>query len=264
LINELAAEIQSSNPDLTPEEISRQIVFLMENEVLPLVMERMRLPKLPSPIDLQIKKFRQIRRRGKRNGDALENKIGLIQEIEKLRYNYFTSDYTYERFQFGDPKDFNQRPLFYPADYWKIRKRRIPIETDAIPPKLEAESFLNMTERKAQKLHELVTFDASISKKIAADPHFEMAMANVEYRMRERFKDIPNASFVFSLRKDAYDPTKEKAVIHVEIPNSSFKEKMNYWLRIDFEVRKTIKSLDFAEAEKRAINRNLVVHVEAR
>lgn len=263
LVNELTAEIQSSNPNLTPEEVYAQIVILMEDEILPSVIARLRLPKLPSPIEVQIEKFRKTRRRGQRDGDGLEKKISFIQELEKIRHDHYASDFTYVGFQVDDPKDFNRIPLPYPADHWTRRKKRVPIETDEIPPKLETESFLDVGERKAQKLSDLITFDESISKKIVSDPHFETTLASLESKIREKFRDIPNISFVFSIRQDVNDPAKGKTVIHVKIPNSSFKDKMNNWLRIDFEVRKTIKELGLAEAEKKAINRNFVTHVES-
>jgi hypothetical protein len=262
LINELASEIQSSNPDLSSEEISAEIVTLMENEVLPLVIDRLRLPRLPSPMELRIDAFRQARRRGTRDRDSLTNKIGFVRELEKLRRNYYASDSTYSGFKTADPIDFSRRSAVYFADHWKRRIRRVPLETGLLLPKLGSESFADMSERKAQKTSELVTFDSSISKKIASDPCFEKTIARVESGIRQRFKEIPSITFDFSLRKDIDDLTRERTVIRVRIPNSSFREKMNYWLRIDLEVRKTIKALDLCEAEKRAISRNFVTHVE--
>lgn len=263
LIDKLASEIQSSNPDLSSEEISAEIVTLMENEVLPSVIDRLRLPRLPSPMGLRIEAFKQARRRGKQDRHELRNKIGFVRELEKLKCNYYASDSTYSDFGDVDPIDFNRRSTVYFADHWKRRKRRVPLGTGALLPKLGFESSFDMSERKPQRIPEFLTFDSSISKRIASDPSFEKIIARVECGIRQRFKDIPSIVFSFSLRKDIDDPTKEKTVIRVRIPNSSFREKMNYWLRIDFEVRKTIKALDLCEAERRAINRNLITHVES-
>ncbi len=263
LIDEVASEIQSSNPDLSPEEISAEIVSLMENEVLPSVIERLRLPRLPSPMEQRIEEFRQMRRRGKRDSEELRDKIGFIRELEKLKCRYPASDSTYSDFKAVDPIDFKKRSTVHFADYRRRKKGEAPLGTGPVLPKLESESFLDVSEKKAQKTSELVAFDSSISKKVASDPCFEKIIASVESEIRQRFKEIPSVEFDFSLRKDIDDPTKEKTVIRVRIPNSNFREKMNYWLKIDFDVRKTIKALDLSEAERRGINRNLVTHVES-
>jgi hypothetical protein len=263
LIDEVASEIQSSNPYLSPEEISAEIVSLMENEVLPFVVERLRLPRLPSPMEQRIEEFRQTRRRGKQGTDELRNKIGFIRELEKLKCHYHASDSTYSDFKAVDPIDFNRRSTVHFTDYRRRKKGEAPLGTGALLPKLESESFLDISERRAQKTSELVAFDSSFSKKIASDPCFEKIIASVESEIRQSFKEIPSVAFDFSLRKDIDDPAKEKTVIRVRIPNSNFREKMNYWLKIDFGVRKAIKALDLSEAERRQINRNLVTHVES-
>lgn len=263
LIDEIASEIQLSNPDLSSEEISAEIVSLVENEVLPLVIERLRLPKLPSPIEQRIETFRQTRRRGKSDRNELRNKIGFIRELERLRSDYSASDSTYSDSRAADPIDLNRRPTVSFVDFRKRKKGSVPLGTGAMLPKLESESFLDISKKKPHETSELVAFDSSISKKITSDPCFEKIIASVESGIRQRFKEIPSIAFNFSLRKDIDDPTKEKTVISVRIPNSSFREKMNYWLKIDFDVRKTIKALDLSEAEMRAINRNLATHVES-
>jgi hypothetical protein len=262
LVSELAAEIYSSNPSYSPEEISNQIVFLIENEILPSVIEKLRLPKPPSPIDLRIERFRKERQHGKKDVDELKKRIGFIQGLERLRSNYYFSDFTYEGLQIVDPGDFSQKPFAYPIEYLK-RKKEHALQTDVILPKLEPESFSDVSERKSEKPSEFVSFDLDISKKIYSDPHFEKAIASVESGIRERFKGIPNIAFNFSLRQDIGDHNKKKTIIRVKIPNSNFREKMNYWLRIDLEVRKAIRALDFAEEERKEINRNLVTHIES-
>jgi hypothetical protein len=263
LVSELAAEIHSSNPSYSSEEISNQIVFLIENDVLPSAIERVRLPKPPSPIEFRIDRFKRERRHGKKDVDELQNKVNFVRELEKLRRDFYSSDFTSEGFQAVDAKDFSQRSFVYPTGYLKRKKDRTLPETEIILPKSESKSFLDVSERESEKPFKLVTIDSSVSKRVFSDPHFEKAIASVESKIREKFKDVPDISFNFSLRQDIDDPAREKTIIRIKIPNSSFKEKMNYWLRIDFEVRKAIKAVDLTEAEKKAINRNLVTHVES-
>ncbi|MDH5483495.1 MAG: hypothetical protein OEY22_11570 [Candidatus Bathyarchaeota archaeon] len=263
LIDELTAEIQTSNSSYSSEEIANQIVSLVENDILPSAIDRIRLPRLPSPIDLRREHFKIERRRGKKDVDELENRVKFVQELGKLKRDYYFSDLTSVSFQAVDAKDFSQKPFFYDTKYLERKKDRKLTETEVILPKLEPKSFSDVSEREVEKPHELVTIDLGVSKKIFSDPNFERAIASVESRIREKFRNVPDISFNISLRQGIDEYTREKTIIHIKIPNSNFKEKMNYWLRIDFEVRNAIKAAGFEEADRKAINRNLVTHIES-
>lgn len=263
LITELATEIHSSNPNYSSEEISNRIVTVIENELLPSVIEKLPLPSLPSPIELRIQKFRRQRVRGKKDVAELQKRINFIQELERMRKSYYLSDSTFHELKITEPNAFIQKHIIFPFRSLKEERERALPETDTISPKLEPLSFLDVSEKRTGKSSEPVIFSSEVMKRIASDPNYEKIIASVECRIRERFKTIPRIAFNFSQRRDIEDPNRKKTVIHVKIPDSIFTEKMNYWLRIEFEVRKAIKSLDVTEAERKSINRNIVTHIES-
>lgn len=262
LIDELATEIFASNPDYSSKDVTNHIVSLIEDDILPSAIDRVRLPRTPSPIELRIDYFKRERRRGKKDADELQSKVDFVRELERLKPSFYFSDFTSEGgLQVVDVRDVSQRPSVSPTGY-KERAGALS-ETEITLPKTESKSLSDLSERKPKAVSEFITIDPSLSKKIFSDPHFEKAIAGVECRLRGKFRDVPDISFNILLRQDVDDTSRERTIISVKIPNSSFKEKMNSWLRIDLEVRKAIRASDLAEEERKTINRNLVTHVES-
>ena len=264
LIAELANEIHASNPNYSTREISNRITEVIEDEVLPSVIEQVPLPSIPSPINIRIQKLRRQRIRGKRDTSGLQEKIDFIRDLERMRKSYYLSDSTFSELNIAETKDFIQKHIVSPVGSLEKEKEYFLSETYKSFPQLEPSSFLSVSEKKEQEQFDPVIFSPEVMKKIASDPNYEKMIANVELRIRERYRTISSQiTFIFSQRRDMEDPKREKTVINMKILNMNFKEKMNNWLRFDFEVRKAIKSLDLAEDERKKMNRNIVTHVES-
>lgn len=260
LRDELASAILLSDPELSSQEVSEQITNFIEREILPTVLSRLRLPRLPSPLILKQKELMQLRYRKGRIPDSREN-VAFVQDLEKLRLKYNGSDVTNDSFFTRGSTSNTQIPFHQVIRRFKKKEESVP-EPDIIQEELDVSSSSDIRE-KTRKPSRLITFDSNIAEKIMSDPNFEMIIADVESKIRTEYdRETLNVDFSFSIRKDIVDPQREKTVIRVSLPDCSFDEKMRYWDRIDADMRNVIKSLDVTEPERKAINRNLFIHVE--
>lgn len=261
MCDELVSSIFLSDPTLSPQEVSQQIATLIERDILPTVLSRLRLPRLPSPLSLKRKELIQIRYGKRRDTDFQEN-VGFVQDLEKLRLEYDGSDATNEDYYIGGLIGNTQMPFHQVVRHFKKEEESVP-EPDIIQQKLGISSLLETPEITMRKPSRLVTFDSNIAEKITSDPNFEMIIADVESKIRTDYgHETLNVYFSFSIRKDMVDPHREKTIIRINLPDCSFDEKMKYWEKIDADIRNVIKALGVTEPERKAINRNLFIHVE--
>ena len=261
LRDELVSSILLSNPRLSSQEVSEQITALIEREILPAVLCRLRLPRLPTPLSLKQKELRQPRY-GKRRVIDFREKVVFMQDLEKLRLEYDGSDLTnedsYVTALIGD----TQIPFHKVVEYFKKKEQPIP-EPDIIQQKSDGSPSFDKREKIVKKPSRLITFDSNIAEKITFDPNFEMIIAEVECKIRTEYdREALNIHFSFSIRKDVSDPHREKTIIRISLPDCNFDEKMKYWDKIDADIRNVIKALDVTETDKKTINRNLFTHVE--
>lgn len=261
LRDELVSSILLSNPRLSSQEVSEQIAALIEREILPTVLSKLRLPRLPSPLSLKQRELMQLRYRKGRVTDFREN-VGFMQDLEKLRLEYYGSDLTNEDYYTRGLIGNTQIPFHQVVRYFK-KKEESPPEPDVIQQKSDVSPSLDTPERIIRKPSRLITFDSNIAEKITSDPNFEMIIADVESKIRKEYdRETLNVYFSFSIRKDIVGPHREKTIIRISLPDCSFDEKMKYWDKIDADIRNVIKTLDVTEPERKAINRNLFTHVE--
>lgn len=262
LYDQLISEISSLNPELSPEEVSDQIKILIEDEILPTALTRIRLPRLPSPVSVKREELREPRY-GKKHTRPLQKKVTFIQDLEKLRCEFNGSDITNEDFFLGLINS-TQIPLSPEVRYIvEPNGKALPDEPDIKKERLKDSPFLKKSEGITKKPPRLITFDLSITEKIVNEPLFERVVGEVESKIRRNYDhETLNIYFNFSIRTDIDDPDREKTIIYVSLPTYSFDEKMELWDKIEADIRDVIKKLNITEPERKAINRNLFTHIE--
>lgn len=262
LYDQLISEISSSNPGLSPEEVSDQIKILIENEILPMALARIRLPRLPSPISVKREELRGPRY-GKERTRPLQKKVTFIQDLEKLRCEFNGSDLTNEDLFLGLINS-TQTPPSQKVRYTvEPNGKALPDEPDIEKERLKDSPSLEKSEGITKKPPRLITFDLSITEKIVNEPLFEKVVGEVESKIRRNYNhETLKIYFNFSIRTDMDDPDREKTIIYVSLPAHSFDEKMELWDKIEADIRDVIKKLNVTETERKTINRNLFTHIE--
>ena len=261
LSDQLVSEISFLNPQLSPKEISNQISNLIENEILPAAIVRARLPSFPSPISVKREEL-MAPRYGKLAKTSLQEKVRFIQDLEKLRVEFDGSDLTYED-TFVGLMDNTQKPFGQEVRVVEPNGKALPDEPDVIQEKLRTSPSLEKGEGIKKKPSRLITFDSNITEKILNEPSFEKVVGEVESKIRRIYDhETLKIYFSFTTRIDSSDPDREKTIIHVSLPDSTFDEKMEFWDKIEVDIRDVIKKLDITESERKAINRNIFTHIE--
>jgi len=263
LYDQLISEISSSNPRLSPEEVSDQIKILIENEILPAALTRMRLPGLPAPISVKREELRGVRYGMRARSRPLQNNVTFIQDLEKLRFKFDGLDSTNEDFFSGLTND-TQIPFGQKVRYIvEPNGKTLPDKPSSMQERLKVSSYLEKSEGITKKPPRLITFDLSITEKIVNEPLFEKVVGEVESKIRRNYDhETLKIYFNFSIRTDMDDPDREKTIIYVSLPTHSFDEKMELWDKIETDIRDVIKKLNVTEPERKAINRNLFTHIE--
>ena len=114
-----------------------------------------------------------------------------------------------------------------------------------------------------KKPSRLITFDSSITERILNKPSFEKVVGELESKIRKNYDpETLKIYFNFSTRVDIENPDRKKTIIQISLPDSTFDEKMEFWDKIEDDVRDVIKKLNITESERKAINRNIFTHIE--
>ena len=259
----LISEISLSNPRLSPKEISDQIVILVENEILPRVLTSIRLPPLPSPLQVKREELMASRYGKLLKKRPLEEKVNFVQDLEKLRSEFDCGDLTNENL-FMDVMNHTQTFIGQEVRYdVPIHEKPLSVEPEIIQKRLKSSPSLEIQKGITEKPQRLINFDSSINEKIARDPSFEKVVGKIESKIRRKYDpETLKIYFNFSLRMDTDHPEREKTIIHISILDYSFDEKMELWDKIEADIRDVIKGLGVTEPEKAAINRNMFTHIE--
>lgn len=259
LYDQLISELSLANPRLSQEQISGQITALIQNEILPEAIARIRLPKLPSPVSVKREELRGIRY-GKIYPRPLQENVRFIQDLEKLRLRFNGSDLTNEDFPFRFTE--NTQTLLGPEMEHDAEPdgETQPVEPDIVRERLRFSPYSERLER-LQKPSHLINFDSDMKEKIACDSLFEILVGKIESAIRRNYESL-RIYFDFSMRRDMDDPGREKTIIHITLPDRDFDEKMEFWDKIEADIRHVIEKLDITESERKTINRNLFTHVE--
>jgi hypothetical protein len=261
LYDQLISEISSLNPQLSPKEVSSYINILIENEILPAVVTRVRLPRLPSPVSVKHEEL-MAPRYGKLVRTPLQEKVRFIQDLEKFRVMFDGSDMTYEDISAG-LMDNTQTLIVQQERVVEPNGKALPGEPDMIQEPLKTSPFVERLEEIAEKPSRFIGFDSTVSEKISSNPQFERVIGEIESRIRRKYSHEPlKMYFTFSIRTDIEDQDKEKTIIRINLPDSSFDKKMEFWDKIEAEIRDVIRQLSISEPERKKINRNTFTHIE--
>lgn len=201
-------------------------------------------------------------RYGKERARPLQEKVRFIQDLEKLRSRFDGSDLTSEGFF---PSLMNtQIPVGQEVIYdVKPNGKALPDEPGIIIGRLKVSPSVKPLERIKKKPPQLISFDSSIEEKIIQDPMFEKVVGEIESKIRRNYDyETLKIYFNLSIRVDMDDPQREKTIIYISLPDHSFDEKMEFWDRIEADIRDVIEKLNVTEPERKAINRNLFTHIE--
>jgi hypothetical protein len=262
LINHLISEISASNANLSPREVTNILTDVIENEIIPDAFTHIRIQKLPSPYDVKIEELRSMRY-GEKQVGALQEKVRFIQDLEKIRLNYDGSDLTNEYYPL-DTSDNTQVMFSHKLQDVEQPKTRLhKDETDILSERLNDTSSVQRLERKIERPRENIIFTSRINNKIVQDPHIEYTIAEIESTITRNFihKGL-DVTFNFNIRSDSEEPTREKIIININLPDHEIDDKIEFWERIDKDIRNIIKKMDISESEKKVINRNLLTHIE--
>lgn len=259
----LISEISLSNPRLSAKEISDQITVLIENEIVPRVLASIRLPPLPSPLQVKREELMGVRYAKLSRRRPLYEKASFIQELEKLRLRFNGSGMANEDLFLGSLNS-TQTPFGQEMRFDVPPREKAPsVESEIMRKRLKSTTSLERHEI-LEKPSRLINFDSNIKEKIVRDPSFEKIIGQVERGIRRNYnQEIFKIRFNFSTRTDNDDPEREKTIIRISLPAHSFDEKMELWEKIEAVIREVIKKLNVTEQEKKAINRNLFTHIES-
>jgi len=260
--DQLIAEIRFSYPELSSAEISERIATLVQEEILPEALTKIRLPKLPSPTSVRSEELRA-RRYGKDRITPLQENVKLIQDLEKLRFEFNGSSLTCDDLFFdlvnGTQSSFVPRARSDVGPYGKP----LSVEPDIVRERLKTTTSPEKHERIVERPTSLIDFDSPIQERITNDPLFEKAMGAIESRIRKNYShETVEIFFNLRARTDRDDPKREKTILHIKVPAYDFDEKMELWEKIEKDIRDVIGELDISETEREAIDRNLFTHVD--
>jgi hypothetical protein len=259
--DQLIFEISSLNPQLSSKEVSSYINILIEKEILPAALTRARLPRLPSPVSVKREEL-MAPRYGKLVKTHLQEKVRFIQDLEKLRVVFDGSDLTYEDI-FTDLMDDTQTLVNQQEPAGKPDEKPLSGKPDIVQDGLKTSPFSERLEEIHEKPSRFISFDSTISEKISSDPDFEKVIGEIESKIRRNYGIEPlKMYFTFSIRTDIEDYDREKTVIQINLPDSSFDKKMEFWDKIEADIRNVINQLNISEPERTKINRNTFTHVE--
>jgi len=263
LHEQLISEISLSNPRLSPQEISEQIAILIEKEILPKALTSIKLPPLPSPLQVKREELRA-RRYGKlTKRRSLQERVDFIQDLEKLRYKFNGGDLTNEDLSLG-AVDHTQTLIAQEARYDVPRPEKpLSVESEIIQKRLKSSPYLDTHERIITKPISFINFDSAINERIVRDSIFEKSLGEIESRIRRNYdRETLKICFNFSIRTDIDDPEREKTIIRISLPAHNFDKKMELWDKIEADIRDVIRKLNLSEPKKKTINRNLFTHIE--
>lgn len=264
LLDQLIYDVTLSNPSLSSEEASNQITALIENEILPEALLRIKMSKLPSPLSLKQEELMRprIRKDSRFSGESIQSKVRFIQDLEKLRSGFDGSDLTSEGLYSGLMAS-TQIPSGLDVRYdVELDGKLLESKPSILQERTEVTRTLESPERR-KEIPRLIDFDMSIDEKVVRDPIYEKVIGEIESRIRAVYShENLNIHFKFLIRIDMDDPDREKTVIRITLPNVKFDQKMEFWSKIETNIGDVLKKLNISDSEKKAIGRNLFTYID--
>ena len=175
LYEQMVSEILSSRPNLSAEDVSSYIIDSIEKDILPQVIREIKLPALPSPIEVKRSELRKYRY-GKEYENATGQSVVFVQDLEKLRYLFNYQDQTNERLSFPSMDDTQQRFIPRFRKIIDLDEQGLPVEPD-FKRRLKLSTSTIESERISKKSSPLIVFDPSVEKKVFNDLLYEKLIA---------------------------------------------------------------------------------------
>ena len=263
LYDQILTEARSHNPEASPDEILDGLVTILENEILPEVLQDMSLPKFPSfSAILRSESTGRLVKKKFEPTDTLRKRRVVIQQIERLKRQLGWDGNNESRTlpYFSNSSNLAVFPELHvsPTKRTKLHIEK-PEKTDEPYPTIAPPS----------KAPYQIVLSEAFQKKILSDPMLENVFKNIEIGMRNLIasRNLETDASVTSLT-DFEIPSWEKLVINISpLSPMDFKERMNVWTLFDITIRNKIVALAKDADEKtqeslRNLNKRLYLHIE--
>jgi len=268
LYDQILSVAQSLNPEASTDDILDGLVTILENEILPEVLQYMELPKFPSySAILHSESTGRLVKKKFEPTETLRKRRIMIQRIEALKR------------QLGWDGNNEMRTLAYFSNSSNVAV----IPELHVSPAEKRKHYLEKPEMLApEKIDEpypkiipppkapyQIILSEAFQKKILSDSMLENVFRDIEVGMRQLIASRNFETDVdVTLQNDFEIPSWEKFVINIiPLTPMSFKEKMNVWTLFDIAIRNKIMDLAKDADEKtkeslRDLNKRLYLHIE--
>lgn len=268
LYDRILSEARSYNPEASPDEILDGLVTILENEILPEVLQDMKLPAFPSiSAILRSESTGRLVKKKFEPTETLRKRRVMIQRIERLKR------------QMGWNGNNETRILHYfsnSSNLAVIPKLHVSLAERTKPhiEKPEMPAFEKIDEPYPKIVPPLkapcqIIFSEVFQKKILSDTMLENAFKNIEVSMRTLIASRNlEADISVSSQTDFEIRSWEKIVININpLSPMNFEERMNVWTLFDIIIRSKIVALAKDSDEKtqeflRSLNKRLYLHIE--
>jgi hypothetical protein len=268
IYGQILTEARNHNPEASPDEILNGLVTILENEILPEVLQDMRLPKFPSLSDmLHSESTGRLVKRKFEPTETLRKRRDVIQQIERTK-RQLGWDGNNESKVLPYFSNSNDLAVFPELSVSSAERAKSYVEKPEIPiPEKIDEPYPKFFP--PSKLPYQIVLSEAFQKRILSDPMFENIFKNIEISMRSLIasRGLEADISVISLT-DFEIPSWEKLVININpLSSMDFKERMNVWTIFDITIRNKMADLAKDADEKtqeflRNLNKRLYLHIE--
>lgn len=257
--NQIASEVSRVKQFYPKEELAEKIVKMINEQILPKAINKANLPKFPSPLDLKREEF-LVARSGPKVGKPLREKTNFLHDLEKLRYQWNGSELTDSSIS---TISLETLPKVFPVlPKTELEKKQVekPFSIDENGKEdISPAPFKPIAEEIEESI--LIDFDEKVAEKVVNVSSYANLIGRLEARIREKYSSGMN-SFSFSIRANDDFPDREKTVITIDLPNTSFKEKMGFWKEIEMYIEEVIEHLNITDYKKKKISRDLYTQIK--
>lgn len=261
-MNEIIRELASTNPDATPAELSDTIVREIERAI-PKAIQRLRLPKPPSPAtaklaQLKLKRMRSLRRSATQKEQSTRERFQA--EIYRIRYSLNghevsgTSTVTARvwdtsPFRGPDISEYDGQPF--------VTETALPLEKpdlDARTPPATIRSHPYEAVRREDswtRVRQFI-FHEDFVRRLEDHTTYWRVAKSIEEAARD-FAEQTNADWDFELiaETDIEIPTWKRFILSISTPVADLDEKVRQWDLLDTAVRLRIRDLAESYPEHR-------------
>lgn len=256
--HQLVSEVSKLTKLYSTQKLSEKIVDVINNQILPNAISKANLPKFPSPVSLKQEELMSVRY-GRGAQKPLHEKFIFLQDLEKLRYQWNGSELTGTSISTESVATITTEFQTFPKIAFEKKQIKNPFSVEIFPEQEISPTIPEELEKEPD--FKLIKFDTKVSEKIVNIDSYKKFIGRLEATIREKY-NIGKNYFSFSIRVDSDFPEREKTIITIDLPEASFKEKMNFWEKIEAHIKKIINDLNVSEDTKKELNRNLYTHIK--